>query len=178
MVLIRKANRDDCLDIAAIHITSWGTTYAKLLPKSYISQNNNLATKINLWQEISTHPHVTIWIASDNKGGERSVGFISYYNKGGDYEITTLYVLSDYHRLGVGTQLMSAALTDILASNHDANGSPNLSLWVLKTNVAAVDFYKKQGFIVSAESCEEIYEGSKIVDIKMVKALDDEIEVI
>ena len=172
MYCIRKADKSDSLDIANIHFTSWGATYAKLLPESYISQNNDLVAKTEMWQELIAHPDVTVWVAYENKDDNRSVGFIGYYNKGDDYEITTLYVLPDYQNLGIGSQLMTAALTTISASNFIINCSSNLSLWVLENNLPAINFYRKFGFVSSGESSEESCEGGKIVDIKMVKVLD------
>ena len=173
MYCTQKADKKDSLDIANIHFTSWSATYAKLLPESYIRQNNNLAAKIEMWQELIAHPDVTVWQAYDNKNSDSSVGFISYYNKGVDYDITTLYILPDYQSLGIGSQLMTGALTNIVESNCDANDRFNLSLWVLKTNVAAINFYKKFGFIPNGESSEASFEGNKIVDIKMIKAFEN-----
>ncbi len=168
MVSIRKANKNDSLNIANIHFISWGVAYVELLSDAYISQNNNLAAKITLWQEIIAHPDVTIWLAYDSSNeNQHSVGFIGYFNQGDNYEITTLYVLPEYHNLGIGSALMNSASKDIL----DANNNRNLYLWVLETNVSAINFYKKHGFVASGESSEELYEDTKIVDIKMTKSL-------
>ena len=49
--------------------------------------------------------------------------------------------------------------------------NPNVSLWVLETNVSAIHFYKKHGFIANGESSTEVYKNNKIVDIKMVKSV-------
>ena len=169
MVSIRKANKNDSLDIANIHFTSWNAAYAELFPDTYINQNNKLAAKIAMWEEVIVHPDVSVWLAYDNsdKNNPQSVGFIGYFNKGNNYEITTLYVLPDYQHLGVGSKLMNVAFKKILASNHSAD----LSLWVLEINIAASGFYKKHGFIASGEKNEEVFEDSKIVDIRMVKTL-------
>jgi len=170
MFLIRKADQDDFLDIANIHFTSWHAAYLELLPESYINKKNNLSEKVKMWQEIISHPNVTVWIASDSSNNDdnkhNSVGFIGCFNKGNEYEITTLYVLPEYQHLGIGTQLMNTALSDILTITHN----PSLHLWVLKDNISAIQFYKKQGFVVSGEISETLYEDTKIVDIKMIRS--------
>ena len=165
MVLIRKANKEDYLDIANIHFTSWNLAYSSLLPKSYIAQENDLSYKMKMWKEVMAHPNASICIAYDSRDGnnDTNLGFIACFNKGNNYEITALYVLPEYQRLGIGSQLMHVALNNI----HDINSS--LSLWVLRDNVSAVSFYKKHGFVNSKEINEELYEDTKIVDIMMVK---------
>lgn len=166
MFYVRQAMQEDYLDIANIHFTSWNKAYLKLLPESYINKENILSKKIDMWQELIACPNVKVWIAhgTSNDNQHNSVGFIGYFNKGTEYEITTLYVLPEYHRLGIGTQLMRKAITEILNSTHN----PSLYLWVLKDNVTAIHFYKNYGFIASGEHSEELYEGNKIIDIKMI----------
>lgn len=167
MLTIKKAKKTQVEDVANIHFMSWGVAYAELLPDEYISQENSLAAKIEMWQKVIAHPNVSVWLAHDSIDGsnQQSVGFIGYFNKGNNYEITTLYVLPNYQHVGVGSKLMSVALKEIFACNPNAN----LSLWVLETNIAAIGFYKKQGFIASGEKNEDIFEGKKIVDIHMIK---------
>ena len=174
MVLVRKANKEDYLDIANIHFTSWNLAYSSLLPKSYIAQENDLSHKMKMWKEVIAHPNASIWIAHPNASiwiaydsrdsdNYTNLGFIACFNKGNNYEITALYVLPEYQRLGIGSQLMHVALNNI----HDINSS--LSLWVLRDNVSAVSFYKKHGFVNSKEINEELYEDTKIIDIMMVR---------
>ena len=167
MVLIRKANKEDYLDIANIHFTSWKLAYSSLLPKSYIAQENDLSYKMKMWKEVMAHPNASIWMAYDSRDSNNytNLGFIACFNKYNNCEVKALYVLPEYQRLGIGSQLMHVALNNI----QDANLNFSLSLWVLRDNVSAVSFYKKHGFVNSKEINEELYEDTKIVDIMMVK---------
>ncbi|WP_372844601.1 GNAT family N-acetyltransferase [Psychrobacter sp.] len=165
MFFIRKADQHDVSDIAHIHFTSWHATYADLLPKAYRDKENNLPQKIAMWGKIMLSSGVNTWIAYDDENN--NVGFISYFTKNNECEITTLYILPQYQSLGLGTKLMNAAIEDI--SRH--NRCITLSLWVLENNLPAISFYKKSGFEPDGKHSEELYEDSKIIDIRMVKSL-------
>ncbi|MFC6381989.1 GNAT family N-acetyltransferase [Psychrobacter glacincola] len=167
MFCVRKAHSKDFADIAHIHCKSWHDAYLNLLPKSYINNKNNLIEKTKMWQEVITHPDVIIWIAYD--ANHKSLGFIGYFTKNNTYEITTLYVLSEYHGRGIGTELMNISLQAILASQTTAH----FYLWVLENNVSAIHFYKKFGFVCNGEKSEEDYKDTQIVDIKMIKKNED-----
>lgn len=167
MFCICKAHSKDFADIAHIHCKSWHDAYLGLLPKSYINNQNNLSEKTKMWQEVITHPDVIIWIAYD--ANHKSLGFIGYFTKNNSYEITTLYVLSEYHGLGIGSKLMKRSLQAILSFNINAN----FYLWVLEDNASAIHFYKKFGFVYDGEKSEEHYKDIQIVDIKMIKKNED-----
>ncbi|MEZ7501637.1 GNAT family N-acetyltransferase [Psychrobacter sp. Arc29] len=162
MFFIRKAVQKDCSDIAKVHVHSWHDTYLDLLPISYINEMNNLAKKTAMWEQILRQPEVEVWVAQD---GNTIVGFIGYYSQNNLYEITTLYILPTYQHQGMGSALMKVSLQDITA----ANAAARFHLWVLDTNTNAINFYEKHGFEQSAERHEEIYENTKIIDIKMIK---------
>ena len=167
MFFIRKAQSEDFADIANIHFKSWHDAYLSLLPELYINNKNNLSKKIKMWQELINHPDVIIWIAYD--ANYKSVGFIGYFAKNNSYEITTLYVLSEYHGRGIGTKLMKTSLQAILGFNINAN----FCLWVLEDNAPAIHFYKKFGFVCNGEKSEEDYKDTQIVDIKMIRKISD-----
>lgn len=166
MFFIRKATQKDAADIANVHFHSWNDAYLDLLPKSYIHQENSLSKKNSMWEQILLQPNVYVWVAHNDCN--KMLGFIGYYAHNDCYEITTLYVLPDYHCQGVGTTLMKMSLETILKSNVDAN----FYLWVLSTNMLAINFYRKNDFEYSGESNEEIFEGIKIIDIRMVRNTD------
>ncbi|MCG3878138.1 GNAT family N-acetyltransferase [Psychrobacter sp. Ps6] len=165
MFFIRKATRKDFSDIAKVHVYSWHDTYLDLLPISYINEINNLTKKTAMWEQILRQPEVEVWVAQD---GNTIAGFIGYHSQDERYEITTLYILPTYQHQGMGSALMKASLQDITA----ANAAARFHLWVLDTNINAINFYKKHGFEQSAERHEEIYENTKIIDIKMIKNTD------
>ena len=165
MFFIRKATQKDFSDIAKVHVHSWHDTYLDLLPISYIDEMTNLAKKTAMWEQILRQPKVEVWIAQD---GDTIVGFIGYHAQDERYEITTLYILPTYQYQGMGSALMKVSLQDITA----ANAAARFHLWVLDTNINAINFYKKHGFEQSAERHEEMYENTKIIDIKMIKNTD------
>lgn len=165
MFFIRKANQNDVSDIAHIHFTSWHATYADLLPKAYRDKENNLSQKLAMWEKIISSSSVNTWIAYDAENN--SIGFISYFTKDRECEITTLYILPQYQGLGLGSKLMYAAIDDI--SQYDRCSA--LSLWVLKTNLPAINFYEKFDFKSDGQCDEELHEDTKIIDIRMVKLL-------
>lgn len=165
MFFIRKANQNDVSDIAHIHFTSWNATYADLLPETYCAKENNLSQKRAMWEEIIPSSGVNTWIARETENN--NVGFISYFTKDDECEITTLYILPQYQSLGLGNKLMNSAIDDI----YQYNRYISLSLWVLKTNLSAISFYEKLGFKSDGKHSEELYEDTKIIDIRMVKSL-------
>lgn len=116
-----------------------------------------------MWQELIVHPDVLVWVAYDTN--HKNLGFIGYFKNNDNYEITTLYVLPDYHGTGIGTELIKTSLQNIL----DYNINAQFCLWVLESNVAAIDFYKKFDFVLTGYNSKECYEGSQIIDIKMVR---------
>ncbi|WP_265091222.1 GNAT family N-acetyltransferase [Psychrobacter sp. SZ93C1] len=62
---------------------------------------------------------------------------------------------------------MNAALIDAF----QCNSCSSLSLWVLQTNLSAINFYEKFGFESDGQCHEELYEGTKITDVRMIKLL-------
>lgn len=118
-----------------------------------------------MWEQILRQPEVEVWVAQD---GDTIAGFIGYYSQNEHYEITTLYILPTYQHQGMCSALMKAPLQEVTA----VNAAARFPLWVLDTNINAINFYKKHGLKQSAERHEEIYENTKIIDIKMIKNTD------
>ena len=118
-----------------------------------------------MWGKVIVSSGVSTWIAYDAENN--SVGFISYFTKDRECEITTLYILPQYQGLGLGSKLMYAAIDDIF--QYDRCSA--LSLWVLKTNLTAINFYEKFDFKSDGQCDEELHEDTKIIDIRMVKLL-------
>ena len=73
-----------------------------------------------------------IFVALDED--RRVIGFIAF----GEGWVNHLYVLPEFHRLGIGGRLLEKARQEW----------PHLKLWTFERNHIALQFYEKQGFWV------------------------------
>jgi hypothetical protein len=72
MMSIRAATEDDAVAISHVHVQSWRTTYAGIVPDGYLTTLNE-AEHVVLWREWLTRD---IWVYIADLDGE-IVGFIS-----------------------------------------------------------------------------------------------------
>ncbi len=143
---IRKAMRIDSAGIADVHVETWRTTYAGIVPDRYLLE---LTPEIQTerWQQIITQARSgeTTLVAELSKvTGNEIVGFASGgpSRKRGSparAEIYTLYVLSDYQNQGIGRALLTGLLRDL-----HTRGFRDAFLWVVARNPARF-FYQAMG---------------------------------
>jgi hypothetical protein len=69
---IRKAVLTDAIGIAKVHVDSWKTTYANIVPDAYLNSLDHEG-KEQFWQNII--PSGIVYVAENNKG--EVVGFAS-----------------------------------------------------------------------------------------------------
>lgn len=143
------ATKDDIDDLAHLHVQGWRDAYGGLLDKEYIESKTAEARK-KQWAQWFDDGKIEAIVAYAGRG--QPAGFISYgklktpppgmspirplYAS----EIYAFYILSDYWRHGLGTDLLSQC-----AQNLSAQKSHSLCLWVHEKNKRAVAFYKKMG---------------------------------
>lgn len=149
MILIRAAIEQDAVAIAHVHVESWRTTYAGIVPEEYLATLNE-AERVPQWREWLTRDIRTYVADLDGK----IVGFIS----GGairepvltyDAELYAIYLLQSAQRQGIGTALLKELLGSLLSS-----GLTSMIVWVLEKNPAK-DFYAKSGAeVVSAKDIQ------------------------
>jgi GNAT superfamily N-acetyltransferase len=115
MISIRAATERDAVAISQVHVQSWRTTYAGIVPEEYLATLNE-AERVLLWREWLTSDIRTYIADLDGK----IVGFIS----GGatreplrtyDAELYAIYLLEQAQRQGIGTDLLKE-LTESLLS--------------------------------------------------------------
>jgi L-amino acid N-acyltransferase YncA len=139
MAQIRVATRQDAGAIARVHVESWKTTYARIVPEAYLSSLNEAEREAS-WRE---------WLALDvdvfvaEVDGE-VVGFVS----GGalrepveefDAELFAIYLLQREQGRGIGTALLQR-----LAGSLKDRGFRSMAAWVLEGN-ASGRFYTQSG---------------------------------
>ena len=138
-VLVRAATRNDAADIAHVHVHSWRTTYAGIVPDSYLAALNE-AERASQWSEWLTS-EVEVMIAElDGKAvGFISGGVIREPIEGYDCELFAIYLLEEAQRRGIGSRLLEKLAAALMAKNFRS-----MVVWVLEDNPAK-QFYVKCG---------------------------------
>ncbi len=148
MIEIRKAQLADATAIAAVHVATWRTTYAGILPEKYLAGMSVVRNAAYYDGAIRSGHGVLVASASDEgfaASGPRIVGFATAGRSRtaglalADGEIETLYVLDDWRDLGVGRGLIREA-----GQHLRELGCRSAYLWVLRDNPSRW-FYQRLG---------------------------------
>ncbi len=145
--VVRTASPGDAAAIARVHVDTWRSTYAGLLPDTYLVKMS-LTRRAAYWSEVLRRrsSSETVLVASLQTVGV--VGFLSFgLTRNGGWpkpvrrygEIYTLYVETDYQGSGLGRLLLEDGLRRVRDS-----GRPGTSVWVLDGNPSRF-FYSALG---------------------------------
>jgi ribosomal protein S18 acetylase RimI-like enzyme len=145
---IRNATIEDATELGKMHVASWRETYTGILPEGILS-SLSVPARVAKWQEILREPasvEATVVHVMESDGniiGFGSCGPQRTENlkvRGYAGEFSGIYVLRAFQRHGVGARLMS-----IMASDLASRGFNAASLWVLRDNAVARQFYERFG---------------------------------
>jgi ribosomal protein S18 acetylase RimI-like enzyme len=140
----RPAQDEDAPGIARVHVKSWQTTYAGLIPEETLA-NLSVERRTEGWLESLRREANYVFVAID---GDEIVGFVA----GGperegamrksdgqpfDAELYAIYILSGYQAQGAGSKLFHL-LTDALFNA----GFARMLVWVLADNEIGRRFYE------------------------------------
>jgi ribosomal protein S18 acetylase RimI-like enzyme len=143
----RPAEEGDAAGIARVHVASWRTTYAGLIPDETLA-NLSEARRAEGWQESIHREANYVFIAVD---GDEIVGFAA----GGperedtlresdgmafDGELYAIYILDEYQGRGIGRKLFLMVAEALFMA-----GFHRMLLWVLTKNEAGRRFYEAMG---------------------------------
>jgi len=142
MYHIRKANIEDALAIAEVHVNSWKNTYQDLINEQDLT-NTTIEHREIYWETILKLPREQQPVIVIEEEG-KIVGFISGGKErterfGFDGEIFAIYLMPSHQRKGLG-KLLLKAFTDEM----HALGYRSLLIWVLTKNPTH-QFYIKFG---------------------------------
>jgi ribosomal protein S18 acetylase RimI-like enzyme len=137
-VIVRPARPEDAASIGAVHVASWRSTYAGILPDHYLARLSVVRQAHGYERMMRARLGVFVAVAE-----RRIVGFTTATRVAatplGDGEIQTLYVLDDFRERGFGRALLQAA-GEYLAGLECTCAFA----WVLRDN-PAVFFYERVG---------------------------------
>lgn len=152
--LIRPAVTADAAGIAAVHVDSWRSTYAGMLPDSYLI-GLSVATHERRWRALLSGGARgrRTYVVQDGGvpgGGQGVVGFASCGPQrtglaGYGGEFYAVYLLDQAQGRGWGRRLLGAMAQDLLAS-----GLHTAVVWVLRDNPSRF-FYERMGGVLLAE---------------------------
>lgn len=149
MAQIRSAQVGDAKGIATVHVRSWQTTYAGIMPDEFL-QNLSIEKRAAGWEQGLESPLEGAFNLVAEQDGQ-IVGFAS----GGpereghpDYkgELYAVYLLQEYQGQGTGRELFLE-----VARRLKAQGFAKMLLWVARENQPSRRFYERMGGVVLAE---------------------------
>lgn len=154
MVLVRQAYPSDAQAIARIHVETWRTTYAGLLPDRMLAEMNELNHKTN-WTNLLLRDRDEFVLVAERP----KIGVIGFASAGRarrtlepyQGEIYTLYVTPDCQNQGVGTALLGGAFKRLAEESMNS-----VMLWVLARNPARF-FYEAMGGLKAAGRKERLW---------------------
>lgn len=159
---VRPARADEAEAVAVADVACWREAYEDILPGPMLARLS-VARRAAQWAHVLARSERRgaddVFVATDEGGAIIGLGSCgrqrsrSLYGEGFQAEVYTLYVRGAAQRRGIGTRLM-AAMGLTLA----ARGLNGVSLWVLKENVGAQDFYRALGGERLAER-KELWQG-------------------
>lgn len=142
---IRLATPHDASAVAEIHVAAWCAAYAGIMPDDYLDRLT-VEHKTADWERWLRNPGPGTTLVCEREG--RIMGF-GVYGPARDRdvprettgELVALNVHPRHWRLGCGTALCRHVLREAQTAAWQC-----VTLWVLKRNVAAREFYSRLGF--------------------------------
>jgi ribosomal protein S18 acetylase RimI-like enzyme len=158
---LRRAHMLDADRIAQIHVESWRSTYAGIVPADYLA-SLDVGIRTVRWQEQLEKPENLIFVVEDSGGtfGFVSGGMAREPVLGYDSELYAIYLLHDHQKQGAGRATMQRLASELLARRFKG-----MALWVLRDN-PAVGFYRRMGGRQIKEKIIEIG-GKSLVQIAL-----------
>ena len=143
-IIVRRGRADDAASIARVHVDSWRSTYAGMLPEDMPLKLSSADHEARLWRHVlgRFRRRHYVYVAEHETDGV--IGFIS----GGparesgldpEAEIYALYLLDEYQDEGIGRALFLR-----LATHLNREYGPSLVVWVLSENPSRY-FYEAMG---------------------------------
>jgi ribosomal protein S18 acetylase RimI-like enzyme len=166
MVTIRRARPGDADAMARVHLASWRSTYAGVLPESYLTtlsaSQESLGYERAILERRGGHAGFVAIADGREASGPGLIGFVT----GGmsrrpsiaEGEVETIYLLDDFRDRGIGRRLMRA-----MASHLASLGAESAFAWVLEDNPSRW-FYARLGARVAARE-EMVFAGQKTAQL-------------
>jgi ribosomal protein S18 acetylase RimI-like enzyme len=157
---IRIAIPDDAKVIARVHVESEKAAYCGIIPDDVLASLSVEEQEVRWHERIARGSSSTLIAEQDG----HALGWINF-GKSRDLdagpstaEIRAMYVAPNSWRGGVGAALWRNAKDSLQQSRYS-----EVTLWVLKPNDLARNFYEKVGFCLETGIQKTLQRGAKVV---------------
>ena len=138
---IRRALSSDAPGIARVHVESWHSTYAGVVPDDYLA-TLDVTERERVWRRLIADESTVTYVAEYQRDG--IVGFVSggparADDMGYTGELYAIYLLEQHQRLGIGRSLVRELCAWLLTE-----GLTTMYTWVLEENPSR-RFYESLG---------------------------------
>ena len=140
-VIIRRAEFNECPELAKIKGEVWNTTYRGIYADEALD-NYDIAKNTRIFEQIRNNPGIELVLAEvDGKiVGLMTCGNLYKPVEGFCQEVGLLYILKDYQRMGIGRRFLTAAAEIVRRNGHD-----RFLVSVNSRNQNAIRFYERMG---------------------------------
>ncbi|MEJ5867978.1 GNAT family N-acetyltransferase [Pseudokineococcus sp. 5B2Z-1] len=169
MVTTRPARREDADALGAVHVTTWRSAYAGLIPRGHLDGLSPERSAARWREHLPCAPPETCLVSVDPR--DRPTGFAlagphREEQDPGASELYSLYVHPEHAGEGVGTVLL-ARTQELLG----AAGFVRASLWVLTSNHGARRFYEHCGWSVDGRTRLDVLDETPLHETLMTTEL-------
>lgn len=143
-ISIRPAVAEDAASIAEVHVESWQSTYAGILPDKILLNLDSNQHEARWWRHVlgRFRRNHFVYVAETGDGdiaGFASAGPSRHPTLPYRAEVYTIYLRDDFHGVGAGRQLFASTV----AAVSEARG-PSVIVWCLSGNPSRY-FYEAMG---------------------------------
>jgi GNAT superfamily N-acetyltransferase len=157
-ISIRPGRILDAGEIAHVHVESWRSTYAGILPDKYLAGLDETLRE-RLWREwLGGETFVRVAEKDGVVVGFAHGGAIREEVEGCDAQLYAIYLLKEAQGMGAGTGLLRAIVAELTDRNFKS-----LAVWVLERNRSR-GFYEKTGARLATSKVIEIG-GMKLMEV-------------
>ncbi len=168
-VRVRDATPEDAAGIAEVHVASWRSAYAGLLPRAVLD-GLSVAQRTRHWHHVldrSSAEHVVV--------AERDGQLVGFAHVGPAHDSDTAPSTGQLHTIyldpgcwgaGVGRAVHDAGLGRL----RDA-GYRDAVVWMLSTNARAARFYARQGWVRDGRLRVQQFGGAVVIDHRWARVL-------
>jgi ribosomal protein S18 acetylase RimI-like enzyme len=167
---VTRAELHDARAVAQIHVETWQTAYAGIVPDSYLS-SLSVDEREQMWRETIERGSPELWVA---KKSGAVLGWVAFGRSrdpatgASEAEIWAIYVSPAHWKSGVGKALWRRARAQM-----NLDGFKSVSLWAFPENLRAARFYEAIGFNADPSSTKPFSLGdSQLREIRYARNVE------